>query len=580
MRKQSKRIQSLREKLIYFAAFIVFIVPLIVFIKKIQVYDSAYFLYGPIEFTSDFFTYYKAMALQFGAVILLIGTVWIRWKETEKSWKLDLFEVILVSFAVVVILSFCFSQFKSVAWSGWIGRFEGTATWLSYISFAFCIYNLVRTKKEAYIILGAFMLSTLVISIIGVFQFLGMDFYQTELGERLILGSYYENFKGNIDMALEKGTVYGTLYNPNYIGSLVAFAFPIGLYLISEIKSWVWRLMIGIVLVFQLIILAGSKSTTGFVALTIGVIVYFIMFIFQRGFLKKRIITGVLIITALVIGVSQTNLFQNQYDKLINSLTTVESEYNPFINVSYDEPVLTVTIDNGDTYHIEPVGYDIKVYDKDWNLLEREDLEDRCRFRNVDQYDFLVDKIHSTGRITVSVTNKVLDKGQVMRFELIHDTQFSVGFNLFTEEKINNDVEVIKLSESERLFTNRGYIWNRSIPLIMSKPLLGYGADTYILNFPHMDLIGRPVIMTDQVVDKPHNIYVQLLINFGFVGGILFLCLVCYTLNKMRSSLLIASLIGWLVVGIANDSVVFVTYMVFCMMGLSNLLMGETETSE
>ena len=580
MGKQSKRIQSLRIKLIYFAAFIVFVVPLIVLLKKINVYDSAYFLFGPIEFTSDFFTYYKAMALQFGAVILLIGTVWLRWKETEKSWKLDLFEVILVSFAFVVILSFCFSQFKTVAWSGWIGRFEGTATWLSYVTFTFCIYNLVRTKKEANIIMGAFMLSTLVISIIGVFQFLGMDFYQTGLGERLILGSYYENFKGSIDIALEKGTVYGTLYNPNYIGSLVALAFPIGLYLISETKSLQWRLIIGIILGLQLIILAGSKSTTGFVALTIGVVVYFIMFIFQRGFQKKRIVTGVLIIIALIIGVSQTNLFQNQYDKLINSLTTVESEYNPFINVSYDEPVLTVTIDDGDKYHIEPVGYDIKVYDKDWNLLERQDLEDRHRFRLVNQYDFLVDKIHSTGKINVSVTNKALDKGQVMSFDLINDTQFSLGYNLFTEEKINNDVEVIKLSASERLFTNRGYIWNRSIPLIMNKPLLGYGADTYILNFPHMDLIGRPVIMTNDVVDKPHNIYIQILINFGFAGGILFFSLVCYTLSKMRSSLLIASIIGWLVVGIANDSVVFVTYMFFCMMGLANLFSLENEVSK
>ena len=580
MGKQSKRIQSLRIKLIYFAAFIVFVVPLIVLLKKINVYDSAYFLFGPIEFTSDFFTYYKAMALQFGAVILLIGTVWLRWKETEKSWKLDLFEVILVSFAFVVILSFCFSQFKTVAWSGWIGRFEGTATWLSYVTFTFCIYNLVRTKKEANIIMGAFMLSTLVISIIGVFQFLGMDFYQTGLGERLILGSYYENFKGSIDIALEKGTVYGTLYNPNYIGSLVALAFPIGLYLISETKSLQWRLIIGIILGLQLIILAGSKSTTGFVALTIGVVVYFIMFIFQRGFQKKRIVTGVLIIIALIIGVSQTNLFQNQYDKLINSLTTVESEYNPFINVSYDEPVLTVTIDDGDKYHIEPVGYDIKVYDKDWNLLERQDLEDRHRFRLVNQYDFLVDKIHSTGKINVSVTNKALDKGQVMSFDLINDTQFSLGYNLFTEEKINNDVEVIKLSASERLFTNRGYIWNRSIPLIMNKPILGYGADTYILNFPHMDLIGRPVIMTNDVVDKPHNIYIQILINFGFAGGILFFSLVCYTLSKMRSSLLIASIIGWLVVGIANDSVVFVTYMFFCMMGLANLFSLENEVSK
>ncbi len=563
-----KSLQKTREQLLYFAALIIFVIPLIVFFKSVDIPTSAFFIYGPTEQVADFFAYYKAMVLQWGALILFIGALWVKWQDPNKTLKPSLFEGLLLAFASVVILSAVFSDFRDVAWFGWIERFEGATTWLAYLALAYSLHTLVKEKKDAHLLMGAFVLSSLVVSIIGVFQYVGLDLFQSDFGRQLILGPYYDQIAEALKFTFPKGFVYSTLYNPNYIGSVMSLAFPLALYMTVNSKKLHWRIIMGITPVFQLITLAGSKSATGFAAVGVSAVVFLLMLIFQHNATKKTLLIGLSMIAILLFGVYQLNLFDTEYQKIKNAMNFSEVEYTPFKEVIYNHPVLTVVIEDGTEFNLKPVGYDLEVTDQQGTLFERTDLEDRYTFnKQMNKYTLSVEKIHANGRISVNLLNTELQQSATLSIDLVQPDQFSKGYQLYTKEKLA--IDVLRLIPREKAFTNRAYIWNRAIPQILNKPIVGHGADTFMLGFPHLDLIGQSVTLPEGLVDKPHNTYVQILYNFGFVGGAIFLCLLGYTFWQWKRSLLMSVLVGWLVVGFANDSTVFTTYMFFAIMGIA-----------
>lgn len=120
--------------------------------------------------------------------------------------------------------------------------------------------------------------------------------------------------------------------------------------------------------------------------------------------------------------------------------------------------------------------------------------------------------------------------------------------------------------------SGRLYIWEKTIETAMKRPLLGYGLDTYTFVFPQNDIdkvagLGYYNI----VVDKPHNMYLGILIGSGVIALLAFLLLVVTILfNSMKivwakkatqatyPALLavLTATIAYLVQGMFNDSVV------------------------
>lgn len=75
--------------------------------------------------------------------------------------------------------------------------------------------------------------------------------------------------------------------------------------------------------------------------------------------------------------------------------------------------------------------------------------------------------------------------------------------------------------------SGRIFIWENTIKLTLERPLLGYGLDTLIYNFPqgHIDL--RANLETGSVIiDKPHNVYIGVLYGTGIIGFIGFIGIV------------------------------------------------------
>ena len=116
------------------------------------------------------------------------------------------------------------------------------------------------------------------------------------------------------------------------------------------------------------------------------------------------------------------------------------------------------------------------------------------------------------------------------------------------------------------LASKRGYIWSRSIPLMFNNILIGKGAETFVYQFPQNDFLGKLQVMkkTNQVIQKPHNMYLQIAINFGFLTLIIFMfILIRYyykSFIKDKKDLLnlaiIFSLLAYLIAGLFNDTII------------------------
>lgn len=132
--------------------------------------------------------------------------------------------------------------------------------------------------------------------------------------------------------------------------------------------------------------------------------------------------------------------------------------------------------------------------------------------------------------------------------------------------------------------SGRGYIWSTSLPMIKDTAILGHGADTYCVYYPHKDYVGKYNAKwnINMVVDKPHNMYIGIAVNTGLISLLALLAFFgmyivqsfrLYFRHEMKSFVSFAGagiflgICGFLVSGIVNDSSVSVMPMLYGLLG-------------
>jgi len=142
--------------------------------------------------------------------------------------------------------------------------------------------------------------------------------------------------------------------------------------------------------------------------------------------------------------------------------------------------------------------------------------------------------------------------------------------------------------------SGRGYIWSRTLPMMKDTIILGHGADTFCIYFPHEDYVGKynaPSFSNNLniVIDKPHNMYFGYIIGTGLLSVIALLALwILYIIESARlyrkrsdnSFLTFAGagiflgICGFLVAALVNDSTVSVTPMFYGLLGTGIAING------
>jgi hypothetical protein len=149
----------------------------------------------------------------------------------------------------------------------------------------------------------------------------------------------------------------------------------------------------------------------------------------------------------------------------------------------------------------------------------------------------------------------------------------------------------VNVYQRESMGSGRLYIWSRSIPLLKDTLLIGNGADTYALVFPQTDYIGKfkgfgdYKKLSETIVDKPHNLYLQYGINIGMVFLIIYLAinflLILDLLKLIKKGVylekaipFISIIIGYGITMLFNDSTVVVSTIYWTIIGFSMVIIN------
>ena len=166
----------------------------------------------------------------------------------------------------------------------------------------------------------------------------------------------------------------------------------------------------------------------------------------------------------------------------------------------------------------------------------------------------------------------------------LFDDEFS-----FVDSRMNRieyvEAPYIGFEGKEKLGSARGYIWSRSLPMLFDHMLIGTGPDTYFAEFPQGDYLAKLYAYdtAQMLVDKPHNLYLQIGIQQGGIALLAFLAMMgaylvesfrLYALRKDYSAqeavgaALALSIIGYLGAGFFNDSIVSVAPIFWALFGV------------
>lgn len=570
---------------------------------------------------ADFFSYYKMIAICTCAVLVLVILLYRIFCQGLYIKKSFVYIPMLV-YVAFVLLSYVFSEYKDFAWLGYNDRFEGTVVLISYMIMLFYIINSVNTEKNVKWIIYPLAGSSVILGLLGLSQALGKDILRTTFGQKLIVPNQMSD-KGMlwdlIDQAAAAGKqwlnftfqnkeIYQTVYNINYVSFYITLLIP--LFAMLFIRSFmkgkdeaIWKKIIwGLLFTLAVYNLVGSVSSGGYLGLIaifiVGVIVLnkrilawwkpiillLVMFALMcfanidqlqkevsafKGFFKDK--TEAVEMKGTASGFKETtaitpdteiDYFDTVDDKIIisvngNELTIIANYHDPGSIILKDSKDKNVEMElvPGDT------GFLHRFKDGRFSSLKlrpaTDDNKDSYFIIYVDESEWIF-KLTEDGPIHINQLGKAVDLDPIPHIGFKNNPNFGSG---------------------------RGYIWSTSLPMVKETLLIGHGADTFCLYYPHKDYVGKYNADwgINMVVDKPHMMYLGIAINTGLIS-LIALCalwaiyiiqsIMIYFKRDFETDFItftglgiFLGICGFLAAGLVNDSSVSVMPMFYGLLG-------------
>ncbi|MBZ0313067.1 O-antigen ligase family protein [Clostridium butyricum] len=605
-----------KEKSITFffpIALVLTIVPLIVRMRISEPDEDTLKLYGSSA-NSDLFTQNKEICLIFLSAIILIIAITCFKKFYEKKDKLiNIMIICSLVFLGFTFLSALFSKYKHVAFWGIYDRSEGFITIACYILlFIYSIYTFKKTEEFKFILIPILIL-VYINGFLGLFQFFGSDLIKTSLGGLIAIPSSYNIDPSKLSLAYESGTIYGTLYHYNYVGSFTSLVLPIlfGACVIED-DIFLKLLSMGGSLV-GLWLLFGSTSRAGIIGF--GSIIFFACIFFGKLLLKKK---KALLITLACLGVFAVGLNFATSGKIFRRIPSLVADglslFKDNSDFDYRQhiPVQNIQhIDNNVVLTLPSDTLTISYENNDYVFRnsKNEVIDYKSEFNSkIKAYDYTTTDTNfsnisfRSGKIKSKTKNDglmlILNGSNEFMFITRDDNSMHL-IDPKTLEEIDLDFpKTIGFNGKEKLASSRGYIWSRSIPLLKDTLILGSGPDTFSFDFPQHDLLGKFYAYgtTNMIISKAHNLFLQIGLNNGVVALIAFVILIMvyivdsfrlyalknkYDQKQILGSILALSILGYLFTGIFNDSVICVAPIFWIILGVGaavNFINKKTET--
>lgn len=570
--------------------FILFIVPLIVYLKVIPLKGAAFEYWNGANTQYDFFSYYKMVWLLIATSIAAVILIYKLYKERFRCVKTYFYIPIAIYFICIVVATI-FSEHRDIALGGFTDRYEGMYILIAYLILMIFTMNLIKSEKSIKIIIIGLLFSASIISVIGIFQYLGYDLYQSNFGKSLILPSMYDQFKSSLQFMNEPHSMYVTFYHKDYTGSYMAMLFPLAftLFFLTSKKSI--KALFGVFTILTFAVWFGNGSRAGMVGGVTGV---FLLMFMIRKYIKrnlKHFLGGLILVIAIVLGLNITS-----HGRLFNQASKIFVDVKGLFQDNKLDEAKTKDLLLKD---LKVNGKDISIITKTETLNVELNNDKTFKFKDENNKDInivinnaniaLKDSKYESYSIKIAKYNDMpvlqCTKGDfILNFAILND-EFKLLDGKYKTVEIKS-IDKIGFEGKESIASSRGFIWSRTFPLILKKPILGYGPDTFAIYFPQNDFMGKYNFYDGrmwELVDKPHNLYIQTAFSTGIPSLIAFLSLMLmylissvkiYFSNEYKDFSSIAgvgifvAIMGYLVTGILNDSVVSVAPVFWVLLGL------------
>ena len=611
--------------IVAFSAIIILIVQMASYERPMQ----QFFWYSGSDDLTDFFSYYKMIGILVCAGLALLILLYRVFTQSF-AIKKTLFYIPILAYSLLVLLSYAFSDYKEFALWGWNDRFEGTLVLIAYMIMLYYTLNTINGERSLKTVIYSVGISGAILGLLGISQALDKDFFRTSFGQKLITPNVMtesgETVNELIDKAKAAGElllnftfqnreIYQTVYNINYVSFYLSLLIPIfGMLLIYTLSkkqqmSLYKKIIAGTLFALLMYNLIGSASSGGFLGM-------FVVVVFSIILLRKKLLSWwkpllvVLIITILVGGISYERWMPELSGavKSVLGITTEEEALGPAAEKHYIDYILTegndikFSVDGNEmvitTFPDDPLA--LNIMDGEGLSLEMVPTEVSPIYTFEDsRYDFILTQPAKSedGSNFIIISFDQQEMNWVFRL-----TEEGVLYNneLGKTLTLSESVPSIGWENNINFGSGRGYIWSRTLPMMQETVLLGHGADTYCLYFPHQDYPGKYNAgwNVNLIVDKPHNMYMGMWTGTGGLSVIAFLSILLFyfiqtiklywrkdidTFSDFAGLGIALGVLGFAVSGLVNDSSVSIMPIFYTFLGLGlatnmRLLRGEKDS--
>lgn len=504
----------------------------------------------------------------------------------------------LFFYAMFVAMSALFSSYKYWVVRGSYELFEPVWVVFVYILLCYYTYHFVQEEQQVKFILCGAGIGMAVVTLIGVFQYFGMDFFKTGFGKHLITNpSWWDNLD-SLSFNMLEGTSYTTLYNPNFLSFYFGMLIPLLVCVfIAAKKAW-QRVLIIVAEVLCLICLKGSRSDTGWMALVVGGVILALVLLSRK---KKAFCVALAImliggVAAVAVG-SKTDVGIQIKNTIVGTFRIDDRYAVRDIDTGTDSVMLNV---RGNKMYVSYTTDESGVIVPNCTDENGQTLE--LAMTDADNQIYVINDERFAGG---SIQPILLGDDNIPAISVTYD---GIAWDFVETQEagycyLNKAGKLVKWEQiknakllNEDAMSYRGHMWNVTIPLLGKHVLIGSGANTYMFEYPQDDYLGQAYIYGFNSYEvKAHCWYLQQWVESGLIGTLaLLIFMAWYAVQSIRiyrrvdlhKSLswigfgLFAAVLVYLIAGIANDSNVCTAPVFWGILGLgmaTNRMLVEKE---
>lgn len=562
-------------------------VPLIVYAKYIDLTGTTQSLYwtGQQQYL-DFFSYWKSRWVIALTAISLIFYI-ILYEQKKLPFKnLKQYYIPLGIYAIFVIISTIFAIDTQTALWGFVDMYQGMFVLLSYVIITFLTINFVNNERDVYLFVNAFLFLIIVEGVIGITQYFGFDFFQTEIGKSLIVPGNLQ--VDNLSFSFGPKTIYGTLFNTNFVGSFATLMLPLAVALLLSAKTQKQKIISIIAIILMIFVCIGCNSRAGYLGVAVSAI--FGILLFRKVIRKywKVLISIFAILIVLLLGLNSFSggqIFNRvkafNVSEEIDKYKELGTNGIKFEDITLGKNTFSIKT-NRNTLNFKIDEDKLYFLDEDFSVLGMTTNDNTITINDSRYRDYIITVPEKYPGVTVQMSTYWAPR--TINFYITEDGVKILGSGGRLVEPIVAEI-FEPLDGLERLASNRGYIWARTISLLDEYLIIGSGPDNFPLTFPQDDFIAKlnTTMDSNMVIDKPHNMYLQVAINTGVLSLLALLTIsIIYVFSSLKlyykiifdsfdkyiGASCLFSVIGYLASGMFNDNVVSVAPLFCLILGL------------